>query len=522
MTTTQQNPGQETTSRWIGLAGVSVASFIGCIDFTIVNTAIPDIQAGLHATVGAAQWIISGFVMALSSFMVVTGRLADLYGRRRALYIAIFIFGIASLGAGASVTIGQMIACRFIQGASVAALYTASAAIVANAFADNERGKAMGILFAGNGFGLALGPVAGGVLIGALGWRWVFLINIPFLLLSLLLCRGRLRESLNTEDRAAIDWLGLVLLVAGLSLLLLGITKAVDWGWTSGATLGAIGGGVALLVLFLIAELRSAAPLLQVHLFTNARFVIASIATAGLAFFYCSAFFLMPLYLTTVRGNGSFAVGFLLLPTTAMVAIISPVAGRLVDRIGPLPLMLAGLALLAGSAALQSLFSDRSGLPFVILAFAVMGLGWGCILGPSSVAALASVPERLGGVAMGASWTLHNVGGALGLTLATVVYRLRASAALQEQAAPTLTIAPAQADQWVSEPEHALDSLAHAGVEPSLARTLAAQSFLAGYSAAMVLLVFVTLAGLAAIALLMLNAGPSRGRAIEAPTPPAM
>jgi MFS family permease len=189
--------------------------------------------------------------------------------------------------------------------------------------------------------------------------------------------------------------------------------------------------------------MRSPVPLLHFRLFANRGFVGASIATSALAFFYCAAFFMMPLFLSSTRGYKPLAIGLTLLPTTALVATCSPIVGRLVDRFGSYPLLLSGMGLLATSAALQMSFSVDSGLSIVLPAFALMGIGWGCILGPSTVAAIGSVDEALAGVAMGASWTLHNVAGALGLALATVVYRYFAAARsdgmsdLAGQGAPT-------------------------------------------------------------------------------------
>lgn len=401
-------------SRWIALLGVAIASFVGCLDFTIVNTAIPDIQRALAATVGETQWIVTIFVMALSAFMVVGGRLADLYGRRRMLQGGLVLFALASLGAGLAGTIGQLVAFRFVQGLGAAVLYTASAAIVAEAFPEAERGRAIGLLFAGNGLGLALGPVAGGVLVALWGWRGVFLINLPFLALSGLLCGLSVRESRDPAP-SGIDWPGLALLVPGMLLLLFGISRIPDSGWTAPGTAGSILGGAVLLAAFLQVEARASAPLIRLDLFANGLFLEAAIATVALAFFYCAAFFMMPLYLSDIRRIAPVQVGLALLPTTALVALSSPVVGRLIDR--------AGLALLAGSAAVQTLFTAETPLPLLLAGFALMGLGWGCVLGPSTVAAIGAVGEVAGGVAMGVSWTLHNLGGALGLALASAVYR---------------------------------------------------------------------------------------------------
>lgn len=407
--------------RWLALAGIAIASFLGCIDFTIVNTAIPAIQHSLQADVEQAQWIVTVFVMALSACMVAAGRLADLLGRRRLLYAGMLVFGAASLGAGLAQSMATLVAWRLLQGVACAALYTTSAAIVAQLFPDSERGRALGLLFAANGLGLAIGPVAGGLLVATLGWRSVFLLNVPLIAAAFALCLGRVMASCGERER--FDLAGFVLLAAALPCVLLAIAQGGAWGWTSLATIGTAGAGAILLLLFAWVERRVAAPLLQLGLFVNGRFLLAGLANFSLAFFYCAAFFLLPLYLSVVRGQDSAAIGWLLLPVTAVMALVSPLAGRAADRHGTAPLLAAGFAFLALSAAMQAGFAAETNWAWIIAALAAMGIGWGCILGPATVAALACVPPRLAGVAMGASWTLHNLGAALGLTIATVVFQ---------------------------------------------------------------------------------------------------
>ncbi|MFZ4877945.1 DHA2 family efflux MFS transporter permease subunit [Janthinobacterium sp. Mn2066] len=409
--------------RWLALAGIAIASFLGCIDFTIVNTAIPAIQADLAASVEQVQWVVTVFVMALSACMVAAGRLADLLGRRRLLYLGMLVFGLASLGAGLAPSIAILVAWRLVQGVACAALYTTSAAIVAHAFPESERGRALGMLFAANGLGLAIGPVAGGLLVASLGWRSVFLLNVPLIVIAFMLCLGRVLESRGEEERQRFDVAGFILLALALPCLLLAIGQGQSWGWTSAATVGAAGMGLALLLAFVQVERTVAAPLLQMALFVNGRFLLASLANFSLAFFYCAAFFLLPLYLGEVRGQGSSQIGWLLLPITAVMALVSPQAGRAADRFGAAPLLATGFVFLALSAAMQTVFVQDSSWTWVMVALACLGIGWGCILGPATVAALASVPPQLAGVAMGAAWTLHNVGAALGLTIATVVFQ---------------------------------------------------------------------------------------------------
>ncbi|MGC1332131.1 MFS transporter [Pseudomonas sp.] len=403
--------------KWWALAGVSIASFLGCVDFTIVNTALPALQAHLDVSVDTLQWVINAFLLAMSSFMVLVGRLADLHGRKRVLSLGLVVFGLASLVAGLASGAWLLIAARVAQGLACAVLYTASGAIVAQAFAPQEQGKAFGVLFGFNGVGLAVGPVLGGVLTQAFGWPWIFLINVPFVLLSLLVIAFNVDESRAEGQDAGLDWAGAALLLIGLPSLVLLIVQGGNWGWGSPLSLGLLAVAVVVLGLFVWVELRVASPVINLHLFANRRFVAAVAASFTLAVFYCVAFFVMPLYLTHVRGADTQASGLLLLPTTLGVALLSPWVGRLVDRKGPALLIQTGLLLFAGSALLQIAFSADTSLAYVLAAFAVMGLGWACLLGPSTVLGVSSVPEQFGSVAVGSLMTLHNVGGGLGLAL---------------------------------------------------------------------------------------------------------
>ncbi|WP_226502230.1 MFS transporter [Pseudomonas sp. MWU16-30317] len=407
---------------WLALIGVAIASFLGCIDFTIVNTALPALGQELGIALTRSQWLITAFVMALAAFMVTAGRLADLFGRRRMMLGAMLLFGIASLAAGLSASLAALVLWRVVQGLACAVLYTASTAIVGHALFDaRQRGKAIGLLYSANGLGLAIGPVAGGLIVAAWGWRWVFLLNVPLILIGLALVWRHVEESAAADDGQGLDLAGLLLLTLTLPFWVLVLVRGGSWGWSSPTTLGLLAWAALLLVILIVVERRVAAPLLRFDFLARPAFSGACLATAGLAFFYCAAFLLMPLYLADVRGLSSAAVGLLLLPTTAVLALLSPWAGRWADRFGTRPVLLAGFALLVASALLQSGFDGHSPWWWVILAFILMGAGWACILGPSTLAAIAAVPGDASGVAMGMSWTLHNLAGALGLAVSTLV-----------------------------------------------------------------------------------------------------
>lgn len=486
--------------KWWVLAGVSIASFLGCIDFTIVNTALPAIQTSLNASVTELQWIINIFILALSTCMVIMGRLADIYGRRLVLYIGMIAFGLASLGAGLSTTIECLILFRLIQGISCAILYTATGAIVSNAFPANERGKAIGTLFGINGIGLAIGPVLGGIIVSALSWRWVFLINVPLILLSLLICFLSVHESRNEEASKKIDWLGVFALMVALPCLILAFIKGDQWGWVSPTTISVFAASALMFIFFYFVENKAASPIIEFHLFANRLFITSVVATAALAFFYCLAFFLMPLYLHTIRQETGYIIGIMLLPTTAAVAILSPIVGRAVDMFGTKLPLVSGLSLFVLSALLQSTFNVDSSLMHILLAFALMGIGWACILGPSTVASLSAVPEKMSAVAMGSAWTFHNIGGAIGLALGIVIYRAKAQSVLVDNLVSHNLQTNVNLSNIVSNPEDAprlLQQIFH--LPYAAAENLVQQFFIAGYQAAMWLLVISSLLALAIV-----------------------
>ncbi|MFD0384831.1 MFS transporter [Streptomyces stramineus] len=330
-----------TDRKWWAFTGVSLISFLGCIDLTIVNTAAPQIQADLGASVTDLQLIVNMFIVALSMFMVTMGRLADTYGRRRVLYTGSVVFALASLGAGLAPGTGWLIAFRFLQGAAGAVLYTSTGAIVQNAFPRSQRGRAIGALYGVNGLGLAVGPLLGGVIVSSVGWHWVFWLNVPLIALALLLCSFSVKESRSDRDTPALDRPGLVLISLGVPAVVLAFTLGDHWGWSSARTLGLLAFAAASLAAFRAVERRAADPIIDFRLFRHRAFLGAIVSDFALACFYATVLFLLPLYLSGVRGFGGYATGALLLPCTAVMAALSPGVGRLTDRYGPRKLLAA-------------------------------------------------------------------------------------------------------------------------------------------------------------------------------------
>lgn len=411
-------------SKWLGLIGISIAGFLGCLDLTIVNTALPAIQSDLKISLTQLQWVMTSLLLALTAFMVISGKLADLYGRKLCLFLGMFLFAISSLGVALAPDIYFLIFFRFLQGISIAFLYTAPVALIPGLFPAHQRGRATGLLIGMNGFGLAIGPVIGGFIVSSLGWRWIFFINPPIILLSLFLCWKNLTESKNENGNRKIDWWGFILLLIAIPSLILALVQGEAWGWLSAPIMGLFLVAVVSLVLFYYVEHKITAPIIEFHLLTNRIFLIGLMANFALALFYAVDFFLIPLYLHYIHGQAGYQIGLSLLPATFMVPALSSLTGRMVDKKGPKGVLCFGLTMFFISAVCQAQFGVHTSIYMVLFSYLIFGIGWACVLSPSIVAALSSVPKESTGVGMGTIGTLHNLGGAVGLALGTAIYNI--------------------------------------------------------------------------------------------------
>lgn len=488
---------------WLALIGISIAAFLGCTDLTIVNTALPAIQNSFNCSVNALQWVMNIFLLALTGFMVVIGKLSDLYGRRLFLYSGMLLFAFASLGAALSPSINWLILFRFFQGICVAVLYTIPVAMIPSIFPSSLQAKATGIFISISGLGLAMGPVFGGFIVSMSSWHWIFLINIPIILVSFLFSLKHLPESKSGLRDTKIDWWGFILLVFIIPLFIYTTVQGATWGWTSRLTLSMYALSLLGLILFYQIEQRVRMPIIEFHLFNNRVFIIGIIANFTLALFYSVDFFFMPLYLHYVKNLNGYQLGLTLLPATIMLALLSPLTGKIVETHGPKLLLMTGLLCFIISAILQMQFTAYTSFYFIIFAYILFGIGWACILSPSIIAALSTIPEAQRGVATGTLFTLHNFGGALGLALGVLIYNWRAKIALIQQLASYnftdtswITRAVANTDQSIALIQQSTS------LKINIVLQLFQQAFLKGYTGALLLLVFV-----AGVALIIITSG---------------
>ncbi len=380
-------PGADSTLRaTLPFLPVAAAEFCIQLDFFSLNLALPTIAAELATPVTDLQWALSGYMIALGSLLIPAGRLGDVVGRRRVLLIGVAIFGLTSLVCGLTSAPALLIAARVAQGAGAALIMPSAMALITNATDEKVRPRVIGAVLGIAGVGTALGPVAGGVLASTLGWRWVFLLNVP--IAAFALWRGlRLTESRGDTGPGALarlDWWGVVTVVGGL----VGVSVAIDdvsaEGWTSTATLVPLVGGLVLLAAFAVIETRVAEPLVRPSLLRNTVYVVllvsATLANIGTCVFVFGA----TLDLQEVRGLSAAAAGLLFFAASIGLAVCGPLAGRLSVRF--LPGVVMGVAVLLAAPALTALaFVEPLPLYVLVLAFCGVTTGMGYSLGQIAV-----------------------------------------------------------------------------------------------------------------------------------------
>ncbi|MEV6344862.1 MFS transporter [Actinoplanes sp. NPDC051851] len=379
------------------------------LDIAAVNVALPSIRRDLHASVAGLQWTVDAYVLVLAGFLVLAGSTADRWGRRRVFQLGLVTFGLGSLLCGLAPGIGWLIAARVVQAVGGTMLNPVAAAIVATAFPDPAaRARALGVFSATTGFAQALGPVAGGALIGGFGWHAVFWVNVPITAVAMLCAARYVPESRAARTRR-FDPVGQLLI----ALLLLGTVAALIEGWAFPAVVA----GLALAGL-LAYEPRRADPLLDPYLFRRPPFRAAMlISLCGMCGF--GAFlFVTTRYLQTVRGMSPVAAGVALIPVGLGVALASPLAGRLVAARGArLPLAISGAALAAGGLMSMGR-GPGSALPVVLISFLMFGISLGMLIAPITATALSGMPPSMAALATSLPSAARQTGTALGVALA--------------------------------------------------------------------------------------------------------
>ena len=408
--------------RWQALALVCVAFFMTVLDVSIVNVALPSIKTSLGVSDASLQWILIAYAITFGGFLLLGGRAADLLGRRRMFMVGLVLFSAASLVCGLAGSIGVLIAARTAQGVGAAIISPATLSIITTTFEEGaERNKALGIWGAMGGSGAAAGVLFGGILTKYAGWEWIFFVNVPVGALVLALTRSVVRES-RAPGLRGFDAGGAVTVTSGLALLVYAISKAPDVGWAAGRTIGLLVAAAALLAAFVAVEARQRSPLVPFSIFRTKTLTGANAAGFLLGAVVYSSFFVLTLYVQQVLGYSALKTGLTFLATAGTVIPVAGASQALVTRIGVRPVMTVGLALITGAMLWYAQIPVHGRFAGDLLpGYLMMGVGMAFAFIPVSIAALAGVEPQEAGLASGLINTSQQVGGALGVAIASTV-----------------------------------------------------------------------------------------------------
>jgi EmrB/QacA subfamily drug resistance transporter len=407
--------------RHLVLAICSTGLLVVGLDATIVNIALPSIHRALGSSLAGLQWTVDAYTLVLASLLILAGSTADRVGRKRVFQTGLLVFSLGSLLCALAPTPAALIAARVLQAVGGSMLSPVAMSIIRTVFVDPaERARAIGVYAAMFGLSIALGPVLGGALVAAVGWRAVFLVNVPVGAAAILATHRFVPESRADHPRRA-DPVGQVLVIVSLASLTYGIIEGPDHGWGSTDIVVSLALAALALAGLVPYELRRREPLLELRWFRSAPFSGAS-AIALCAFAALGAFlFLNTLYLQEVRGLSPLRAGLCMLPMALMVLVFAPLSGRLVGSRGPRPpLLAAGVGLIVAVAMLTQLRADSS-IGYVLLAYTVFGAGFGLVNPPITNTAVSGMPAAQAGVAAAVASTSRQVGLTLGVALAGAI-----------------------------------------------------------------------------------------------------
>ncbi len=414
-----------------------LAQFMVILDVSVVNVALPAIRGALHFTEADLQWVVNGYTVTFAGFLLLGGRAADLLGRRRVFVTGLVLFAVASLAGGLANSQELLIIARAVQGLGGAVIAPASLSILTTTFAEGPaRNRALGIWGAMGGAGGAAGVLLGGVLTDLLGWRWILFINVPIGLVAAFFAQRMLAESRGPARRREFDLAGAVAATVGLSLLVLGIVRTDQTGWSSAPTLALIAGGLLVLAIFLMIEGRFArSPLMPLRIYASRTLSAANVVVLLVGGATFGMWFFISLYLQQVLGYSPIRAGLAFLPMTLLIVAGSTLASRLVIRVGTKPLLVAGMtALTAGLLLFTTISAHGTYLGDVLIPSLLTAIGMGLAFVPATIAAVSGVAPAEAGLASGLVNTARLVGGALGLAILAALATARTNSDLRHGA----------------------------------------------------------------------------------------
>lgn len=428
--------GKAHARRWWTLGVLSLSLVVIGLDNTILNVALPTLVRELSATQSDLQWMIDSYVLIFAGLLLTMGSFGDRFGRKRALLIGLVIFGVSSYGASMATTATQLIAGRAVMGIGAALIMPSTLSIITTIFTGKELGKAIGIWAGVAGIGIVGGPVIGGWLLEHFWWGSVFLVNMPIVVVAMGLALWLIPES-KDPNATPLDLVGAGLSIAALVTLVYGLIEAPQYGWTGDETLIALGIGFVLLAAFVMWEIRTPHPMLQMSFFRNRRFSVANFSITLTFFALFGSVFMLTQHLQFVLGFTPLEAGTRVMPVATMI-IGAPLSAKLTEKFGTKSIVALGLFTVAGAFLIFSTL-EVTGYTRIGVGLAVLGFGMGLVMAPATESIMASVPLAKAGVGSAMNDTTREVGGALGVAVLGSVF----SSAYATEIGPALTQLPA-------------------------------------------------------------------------------
>jgi EmrB/QacA subfamily drug resistance transporter len=412
---------------WPALLALCLGFFMILVDTTIVTVATPAIISDLHADVNSVVWVTSAYLLAYAVPVLITGRLGDRFGPKRLYLIGLTVFTLASLWCGLTTSIEMLIVARVFQGLGAAMLTPQTMAVITRIFPADKRGQAMALWGATAGVAMLIGPILGGVLVDALGWEWIFFINIPVGVIGFVLA-VRLVPSLTTHTHR-FDWLGVALSGVGMFLLVFGIQQGHKYHWNAWVLASIIGGLVVFAAFVLWQRVNRREPLVPLSLFADRNFSISNFAISAMSFTATAMGFPTMLYAQLVRGYSPLQSALLFVPMAVLSIVLAPIVGRFTDKVHPRTLTAVGFAITALAIFMLSRVLTADGALWPILAaFALLGIGMAGIWAPLAATATRNLPMQLAGAGSGVYNATRQVGAVLGSAAIAVLIDSRIAA----------------------------------------------------------------------------------------------
>ncbi|GAA4903196.1 EmrB/QacA subfamily drug resistance transporter [Actinomycetospora succinea] len=420
---------------WWPLVAICLGTFMLLVDVTIVNVALPPIATSLETSFSSLQWVIDGYALALAALLMVTGTLADRFGRRRLYLAGLGVFAVSSLACGLAPSAGALVAARVAQGLGGAAMFATTAALIAATYHGPRRGTAFGIWGAVNGLAAACGPLLGGLLTEAWGWRAIFLVNLPVAVVAVALTLAVVTES-SSAAVGRVDLVGAGTFTLASGALVWGLVSAGERGWTAAPTVLALALAAVALAVFVVAERRTEAPMLDLALFANRSFTALMVAAAVLSAAAFADLALVSLWLQSVLGLTPIRAGLVALPLSLAAFTVSALAGRFLHGGSPARPVGGGLALIGAGALLMTVVDAGSGPWALVPVLVVAGLGVGLATPVLVSATLAVLPPWRAGVGSAAVNTFRQLGLAVGLAVLGTIFTGRVTGVLTSAGVP--------------------------------------------------------------------------------------